>query len=73
MLFGCQHQDSQTERGGDEHLDEHALCEVDARREKRARGRRSLIVVVTKDSDKNGMEERRKGGQHATTTYLNES
>jgi len=38
MLFGCQHQDSKTERGGDEHLDEHALCEVDARREKRASG-----------------------------------
>jgi hypothetical protein len=33
MLFNCQHQDGETEGGGDEHLDEHALGFVDVRAE----------------------------------------
>jgi hypothetical protein len=31
MLFGRQHEHRKTERRGDEHLDEHALSEVDIR------------------------------------------
>jgi len=39
MLFGCQHQDRNAERSGDEHLDEDALSTIDIRGKHRAEWR----------------------------------
>jgi hypothetical protein len=37
VLFGCKHQHRETERSGDEHLDEHALGAIDVRAKHRAK------------------------------------
>ena len=46
MLFGCEHQHRETKRRGNEHFDEHALCEIDIRRGNRARQASDLTDMI---------------------------
>ena len=86
MLFGCQHQDGNAERGSDEHLDENALSGIDIRGKHRAKVGRLAEVVVPlivgkgkSDSNENGKREKEiegrgrrvvQGQQASNNTYL---
>ena len=62
MLFGCQHLDSEAERGSDEHLNENALSTIDIRRKHRAKLRLAKVItprIAESDREKNGKGERK--------------
>ena len=69
MLFGCQHQDSEAERGSDEHLNENALSTIDIRRKHRTKlslAKAIIPRIAESDREKKGKGERKyrtKGGK----------